>query len=331
MIEFRHLIHALALAEHRNFARAAEALHLSQPALTRSIQNLEEKMGSPLFVRGRKGVDPTDAGQLMLKRARSIVGQTDDLLREGLAFQKQNTTEIRVAAGPYPAHMIVAPTIARQLLAEPTFRFELRVDHWVKVVRMLKERRTDLAICESSELNDHELEIVPLRSHRGQVAVRPGHPLLDSGQAMGFDRVIQWPLAITSRLPPRLMRKLIPSLNGATFVPAVNCEDIGVVKSIVMNSDSVGIFPLSLIQAELEQGWLKVVEVDVPWLETKFAVIRLKDRLLSRSVESFIREIQQTDAELAQVEEDLSTRFLASPRRERARAMPHISGTSITK
>ena len=73
MIEIRHLHHALALAEHRNFARAAEALHLSQPALTRSIQNLEEKMGLELFERRPKGVDPTDAGQLMLKRfSRSV-------------------------------------------------------------------------------------------------------------------------------------------------------------------------------------------------------------------------------------------------------------------
>jgi DNA-binding transcriptional LysR family regulator len=315
MIEFRHLIHALALAEHRNFARAAESLHLSQPALTRSIQNLEDRMGAALFVRGRKGVDPTDAGQLMLKRARSIIGQTEDLMREGLAFRKQNTTEIRIATGPYPAHMLVAPTVARQLAADPTFRFDLRIDHWVKVVKILKERSTDLAICESSELDDPELEVVPLRAHRGHVVVRPGHPLLESKGAMDFNQVIQWPLAITSRLPPRLMRQLIPSLNGATFAPAVNCEDIGVVKSIVMNSDALGFFPLSLVAQDLELGQLKIVPVDAPWLETKFAVIRLKDRVLARSVEAFIREIQETDAEMAQMEEALSAKFLGPLRR----------------
>ncbi|HBM63808.1 MAG TPA: LysR family transcriptional regulator, partial [Pseudomonas sp.] len=48
-IELRHLRHALSLAEHGNFARAAEALHLSQPALTRSLQALEAQVGEQLF------------------------------------------------------------------------------------------------------------------------------------------------------------------------------------------------------------------------------------------------------------------------------------------
>jgi len=62
MIELRHLAHALALAEHRNFARAAKALHMSQSALTRNIETLEERMGLSLFERMRSGVEPTDAG-----------------------------------------------------------------------------------------------------------------------------------------------------------------------------------------------------------------------------------------------------------------------------
>jgi DNA-binding transcriptional LysR family regulator len=330
VIEFRHLIHALALAEHRNFARAAEALHLSQPALTRSIQNLEEKMGSLLFVRGRKGVGPTDAGQLMLKRARAIVGQTEDLMREGQAMKKR-TSEIRIVAGPYAAQLIVAPTVARQLLAESTFRFDLRIDHWVKVVQLLKERRFDLAICESSEIDDSELELVPLRPQRGHVVVRAGHPLLESGEKISFDQVIQWPLAITARLPSRVLKKMILHVKEASFVPAVHCEDVGAIKSIVMNSDAVGFFPLPMISMELEQGLLRIVDVDAPWLETGFAVIRLKDCLLSKSVQSFIRKIQQTDDELAQRADELSARFLASPRREMDRAMPYINGTSISK
>ena len=59
MFELRHLRHALGLAEHRNFARAAEALHISQSALSRSIQSLEESLEVTLFDRAHGGVEPT--------------------------------------------------------------------------------------------------------------------------------------------------------------------------------------------------------------------------------------------------------------------------------
>lgn len=331
MIELRHMTHALALAEHRNFARAADALHLSQPALTRSIQSLEDQMGTPLFIRARKGVEPTDAGQLMLKRARAIVSQTEDLMREGMVLRKTKGTEIRIAAGPYAGHLILAPSVARQLAAEPGFRFDLRIDHWVKVTQMLKERRMDLAICESSELDDRELEILPLRAHRGAIAVRPGHPLLSGGKPVDIKRVVKWPIAITARLPPRILKPMLSYIKGSSFVPAVHCEDVGVIKTIVMDSDAVGIFPLAMIRHELERGLLKIVDAEAPWLETCFAVIWLKDRLLSESMRSFIRVVRAADEELAQTEEELSARFSPDRQPARNRASTHINGTSIRK
>ncbi len=288
-------------------------------------------MGCLLFLRARTGVEPTEAGLLMLKRARAIVGQADDLMREGSALRKTKVREVRVAAGPYAAHLVVAPTVARLLAADPRLRFDLRVDHWVKVFRMLKERRVDLAVCEASEIEDDELEVTPMRISRAYVAVRPGHPLAETGGALDFSRVLRWPLAITARLPPRVLTPLLAFQGKSTFVPSVHCEDIGVVRSIVKQSDAVGFFPLPLVRKELEWGELKLLEVEATWLHTQFAILRLKDRLTAKPVQSFIEEILNTDEMLAQTEEELSARFLPARRDEMARATPHINGTSITK
>jgi DNA-binding transcriptional LysR family regulator len=115
MVELRHLAQALVLAEYRNFARAAKVLHMSQPALTRSIQALEERMGLPLFERMRSGVEPTDAGQLLLKRAKAMLGQADDLMREVGGVGTGVQAGLRVAVGPYPAGMIVSPAVVAML------------------------------------------------------------------------------------------------------------------------------------------------------------------------------------------------------------------------
>lgn len=68
MIDLRRLRHFSALVQHGNFHRAADALHLTQPALTRSIQALEAHVGAPLLTRHRTGVEPTELGRLLLRR-----------------------------------------------------------------------------------------------------------------------------------------------------------------------------------------------------------------------------------------------------------------------
>jgi DNA-binding transcriptional LysR family regulator len=82
MIDLRHLRHALALAEHGNFARAADACHITQPALTRSIQSLEAALGVTLFDRRRGGVEPTAFGRLVLDHAAGLDMGSRELERE---------------------------------------------------------------------------------------------------------------------------------------------------------------------------------------------------------------------------------------------------------
>jgi DNA-binding transcriptional LysR family regulator len=227
------LTHAIALAEHRNFARAAKSLHMSQPALTRNIQALEERVGVPLFERMSTGVEPTDAGQLLLERAKAILGQADDLMREigGLGTGEQ--AEIRLAAGPYAAGTIVGPAVAAMLGKRPGLRFNLKVDQWVDTIRKLRERRVDFALCEASEVRDPDLEMIPLLSHPGRPVVRQGHPILKSGP-LSMRQVMEWPMAITSRLPPRILSMLVPaSRSNGGFEPAVHCEDVGLLKTLV--------------------------------------------------------------------------------------------------
>ena len=78
-LELQQLRQVVALAEHRSFVRAAAALHISQPALSRSIQHLERRFGSSLFVRSSSGVVPTDLGRLYIERARDLLRMADEL------------------------------------------------------------------------------------------------------------------------------------------------------------------------------------------------------------------------------------------------------------
>jgi DNA-binding transcriptional LysR family regulator len=313
MIELRHLAHALALAEHRNVARAAKALHMSQPALTRNIQALEDRMGLPLFERLRSGVEPTDAGQLLLKRAEVILSQTDDLMREVGGVGTGVQTGLRLSAGPYPAGMIVGPAVASMLRKWPERHFNIAVDNWVDAIRKLRDRRVDFAICEASEVRDGDLESLPLARHQGSPVVRRGHPLLDAGD-LTFKKILEWPVVFSARLPPRVLTKIVTAARlKRGFDPAVHCEDIGLVKTLVQESDLVGFFTLSMVEDELSSGRMVVMEVDEPWLTTGFALFHLKDRALTQVAVEFIREIQRADEQVAARNQVLERTFARRP------------------
>ena len=102
MFELRLLRHALALARYRNFARAAEALHLTQPSLSRSIAVLEKDLGVRLFDRSKSGVRPTAYGELLLQRGAALVGGEDELRREIQLLAGLETGTLCIGAGPYP-------------------------------------------------------------------------------------------------------------------------------------------------------------------------------------------------------------------------------------
>ena len=90
----RQLRHVLALCEHRNFRRAAEALHLTQSALSVSIRRLEEDYGVPRFVRGRSGVTATEFGVILARMAR----QTTNTIAAETIYYKAIGSELNSSA-----------------------------------------------------------------------------------------------------------------------------------------------------------------------------------------------------------------------------------------
>jgi len=126
MVELRQLRHVIALAEHRKYARASGALHITQPALTRSIQGIEAQLGAPLFDRGPREVTPTAIGELVLRHARAIAHAAHDLERDVGLAKGMDLGELRVGAGPFVGATLVGEVVARMSRTHPKLRSCLR-------------------------------------------------------------------------------------------------------------------------------------------------------------------------------------------------------------
>jgi DNA-binding transcriptional LysR family regulator len=114
-MELRHLRYFVVVAEEQNVTRAAERLHVSQPALSRQIHDLEDELGVMLFRRTPKSLALTDAGKVFLREARAVVLRAD-----------QAVEAVRAAAANCQGHLRIgyAPSLTAKFLPEALRRFE---------------------------------------------------------------------------------------------------------------------------------------------------------------------------------------------------------------
>ena len=213
--DLRLLRCALALADYRSFARAAKAVHISQPALSRSIQELELRAGTRLFDRTSLGAEPTAAGAVFLEHARDVMSRASDLGREMDLLKGLETGELRIGSGTYPSNMYVDKAVARLLREHPAVKISISNDNWSNLLPLLRKRELDLAIIDAvAAESDTEMHVTRLRTHQGYLVLRSGHPLLAIDDAHQLAESWKYPFVATSRFPSAVFKELAAALLG---------------------------------------------------------------------------------------------------------------------
>lgn len=181
-MELRHLRYFVAVAETRHFGRAAERLHMAQPALSQSIRQLEKELGSPLFTRTTRQVSLTPAGEFLHGEAQRVLAAVDDSVRgvQRIADGRMGLVRIAFTGTAAFTHL---PRIARTLTRDlPDIALEIHADLLTPAQSTgLHEGRLDLGVMRSPASDDglsaRTIEIEPL-----VLAVAADHPL--AGQPM---------------------------------------------------------------------------------------------------------------------------------------------------
>jgi len=314
--ELQQLRQVIALAEHGSFVRAAATLHISQPALSRSIQNLEKHLGSELFARSSGGVVPTDFGRLYIERARDLLRMADDLDRVAVAQGALRTGRVAVGGGPFTAESFLGPAAVRFTEKYPRVSAQLHSRDWDELLRGLRSRELDFFVAESSTLHrEPDLEIVPLSSaHSVYFAARSGHPLTMQDGFTATD-IFAWPFATPGRLPPRLLDPALAAHRDAARhglaprpFPSIQCSGLGPVKRILATSDAITGTILTCIATELESGQLVLLGTE-PWLHLHYGIISLKGRPWTQAAETFREFVLEAEQAAAEEERRLVARF----------------------
>jgi DNA-binding transcriptional LysR family regulator len=178
-MELRHLRYFVAVAEAENVLRAAtQKLHVSQPAVSRQIRDLEDELGVQLFERTGKSVRLTSAGFLFLKEARAVLERTDEAVRNVHAFADAGETELQVGYAPVLRTRIVSPALRAFQKVMPKVHVKLHDWSNEKTLASLRDGRLQLAfiIRPSKRGAARDLRFEELVREQVRLAIPSNHP-----------------------------------------------------------------------------------------------------------------------------------------------------------
>ncbi len=303
-MDLRQLRYFIALLEHRSFVRAADAIGITQPAFSRSIQGLEQEFGCALVDRGNKDLRPTPEGQVVLQHALRLVQGAANLSSEIEQMTKLDAGDLRFGCGPAPAVQLVPSAVARFLQQYPRVNLGFDVDNWEKLGRSLARDEIEFFIADITQFEaDPNFQTQAITPRRGMFFCRPGHPLL-AKESLSTNDMFDYPLA--SPKIPAGARKFIANLSGRSdFAPSVTCEHIPALVQIVRHTDAIGIGTEEAFHQELQRGELlplywRNLPTDIDSLQARCGVVSRAGYRLSAAARAMIAMLVDVDAELGQ-------------------------------
>ncbi|WP_063775065.1 LysR family transcriptional regulator [Streptacidiphilus anmyonensis] len=183
MSELRRLRYFLAVAEERNFTRAAERLHIAQPALSRQVRELERELGVELLVRTTHKVEPTEAGRMLLERGPALLEAADSLWRGVRAFADGRMGSVSLGYGMSAGYETAPQLLVAMGEEAPGIEVSARVMAFADIVDSVAAGTLDVGLVRSAlpEALPDDVELTLLRRERQGVVISSEHPLAANG------------------------------------------------------------------------------------------------------------------------------------------------------
>lgn len=245
-MELRHLRYFIAVAEEENVSRAALKLHVSQPAISRQVRDLEEELGFALLERSAKSVKLTAAGRAFLPEAQAVLVRLEQGLQAARAVASGGRGELHVGYAPSPTARLLPPTLRAFQMELPHVRVRLHDLSTEEMLDGLRTGKLQLALMvQQPPALMRGLRFVPLTTDVIQLAVAPNHPLAQKRTVTLADIAAQPLVAYGRREYPDYYALLEALFAGVKNKPRVVEEHDGVTSIIAAVEAGAGVALLS--------------------------------------------------------------------------------------
>ncbi|EKS69635.1 MULTISPECIES: LysR family transcriptional regulator [Caballeronia] len=264
-MELRHLRYFVAVAEERNFTRAAERLHIAQPPLSRQIQQLEETLGVQLFERNSRPLKLTETGKFFYSHAVQLLAQTAEL--ESMTRRVGNI-ERSLSVGFVGSTLYgMLPKIIRRFRDEnATVELSLHEMSTMDQIRALKDGRIDVGFGRIRH-EDANIRRVILREEQLIVALPLGHPLSLAKPILSLRDLVNETLIIFPKSPrPSYADQVLAAFQDRGLAPRKIYEvrELQIALGLVAAGEGISVVPSSV--HGLKRDDVSYKELDDPTL-----------------------------------------------------------------
>ncbi|EJW6607478.1 LysR family transcriptional regulator [Salmonella enterica subsp. enterica serovar Kentucky] len=294
-IRLRHLHTFVAVAQQGTLGRAAETLNLSQPAFSKTLNELEQLTGTRLFERGRLGAQLTVPGEQFLTHAVKVL---DALNTAGQALNRKEDASadvVRVGALPTAALGILPAAIGRFHQQQKSTSLQVATMNNTMLLAGLKSGEIDLGI---GRMSDPELmgglnyELLFLESLK--LVVRPGHPLLQ--ETITLSRVMEWPVVVSPKgtVPRQNAEALLQSQGCKMPAGCIETLSASLSRQLTVDYDYVWFVPSGAVKEDLRQATLVSLPVPTQSAGEPIGILTRVDIPLSTGAQMLIAAIRKS-------------------------------------
>lgn len=283
-----------AIIDTGSLNKAAAKVHLTQPAISKKVRRLEDRLGHALFWRGQSGMIPTEYAKNLLQLGVDLLRHADILSRQIELSNEYEGLELRVGVSPAIEQFLLGEVMIGMFARHPKLGFKIEISSMSQLIRQIEEGSLDLAVSPYDEaLLPPNMLHVPFLVDKFALAVRPEHPLThkDTYRMKGED-FYQYPFVmpeLSTGVRERI-ETFLAKQDKSNFTN-IECHNFTVAVELARKSNAVAAGPALAFQAEVRKG--NLVQISRPMRDRWNPSFLLRpETALSSAVTELIEEFR---------------------------------------
>jgi DNA-binding transcriptional LysR family regulator len=283
-------VHALRcfveVVRRQGFTRASQTLRLTQPAVSKIVKGLEEELGTPLLVRQRRRVKPTDAGRIVLERAQGILDALRVMEEEVVELAALRRGRLRIGTPPIVGVAFLPPLLAEFHRAHPGIALELREEgsHQIEALVMSHELDVGAVVLPTDE---RAFGTLPFVRDELRAVLHPDHPLARR-RTLALRDLADTPFVLY-RPEFALHGHILEACRRSGFKPTVVSESShwDFIVAMVAANIGVALLPVTICR-RLDRRQVRSVRMTAPVIPWNVALVWRRDRQLPPATRAWL-------------------------------------------
>ncbi|WP_110686730.1 LysR substrate-binding domain-containing protein [Salinicola aestuarinus] len=296
----KHLVLLVALDESRNLHATSRRMSMSQPAASKMLKDIENFFGMTLFLRQTRSMEPTDAGELLVRYARSILNDTDRLIDDLVSLREGGQGNLIIGAVPGAAPVLLPQAINTLKRERPRLVVRVFENSSDQLLGDLEYKRLDLVVGRLTEpAQRHLFDFEPLAAEPVSLVVRADHPLVlgeadtTTARTPTLSEIVRWPWVMHPVQSPMRGRFEAALAEAGVASPrnVIETTSTQTTLQLIGSSDAIALMPTSVLRTAVSAGRFVALPLTVGEPLGYYGILTRKGEDRSEVVRAFLETL----------------------------------------